>query len=51
MDWKNDYEALHKLLEKIVPEFSRYAINSKKYTLDFEYAQYSHAIAREEETW
>jgi hypothetical protein len=37
MDWKSDYETLHKLLEKIAPGFSRYAIDRKKYTLDFEY--------------
>ena len=37
MDWKSDYETLHKLLEEIAPGFSRYAIDRKKYTLDFEY--------------
>ena len=37
MDWKVDYEMLHKLFEKIAPGFSRYAVDRMKYTLDFEY--------------
>jgi hypothetical protein len=37
MDWKVDYEMLHKLCEKIAPGFSRYAVDRMKYTLDFEY--------------
>ncbi len=37
MDWKGDYEMLHKLFEKIAPGFSRYAVDRMKYTLDFEY--------------
>ena len=37
MTWKRDYESLHKLLEKIAPGYSRYAVDRKVYTLDFEY--------------
>ena len=37
MKWKRDYESLHKLFEKIAPGYSRYAVNRKEYTLDFEY--------------
>ena len=37
MDWKKDYETLHQLLEKVTSGFSRYAKDSKNYTLDFEY--------------
>jgi hypothetical protein len=37
MKWKRDYESLHRLLEKIAAGYSRYAVNRKTYTLDFEY--------------
>ncbi|MEC7882015.1 MAG: hypothetical protein VYB35_03815, partial [Verrucomicrobiota bacterium] len=37
MSWKSDYESLHLLLEKVASGFSRYATDSKNYTLDFEY--------------
>ena len=37
MSWKTDYESLHLLLEKVASGFSRYATDSKNYTLDFEY--------------
>ena len=37
MNWKKDYEGLQELLEKVASGFSRYAADSKNYTLDFEY--------------
>ncbi|MBC8244989.1 MAG: hypothetical protein H8E20_11390 [Verrucomicrobia bacterium] len=37
MKWKNDYESLHQLLEKVAVGFSRYAVDREQYTLDFEY--------------
>ena len=37
MNWKKDYEGLQEILEKVASGFSRYAADSKNYTLDFEY--------------
>tara|TARA_B100000902_G_scaffold17719_1_gene21259 strand:- start:4950 stop:8177 length:3228 start_codon:yes stop_codon:yes gene_type:complete len=37
MAWKQDYESLQQLLEKVASGYTRYATDSKNYTLDFEY--------------